>query len=116
MWKSLDHAEKLIKDHDAPKNTWRMARVLEVNCNARGQATSVKLQTPKGRPIHRSLRNIALLESDMTVKGPKSDDRRDHHVVMFESEGDKSTSAAQKTEMSSGPRRSKRLQKLKTKD
>ena len=73
VWKSLDHAEKLIKDHDAPKNTWRMARVLEVNCNARGQA-------------------------------------------MFESEGDKSTSAAQKTEMSSGPRRSKRLQKLKTRD
>ena len=97
--------------------TWvasRISKILEVHCNANGQATSVKLQTPKGRPINRSMRNIALLESDMTVKGLKSDDRRDHHDVMVESEGDKSTSAAKKTETSSGLRRSKQLPKQKT--
>ena len=35
---------------------------------------SAKLKVPNGKPIHRSIRQLALLESDMTVKGPQEEE------------------------------------------
>lgn len=61
----------LIIEQDMPKNSWKIARVLEVNTNEKGQVRSAKLKVPNGKPIHRSIRQLALLESDMTVKGPR---------------------------------------------
>ena len=74
----------VIREHDAPRNTWKIARILELYKNQRGYVTSVKLKTPHGRPIHRSVRNVALLEKDQTIKGPSSNVATQHHQVVHE--------------------------------
>ena len=72
----------LVRDHDAPRNTWKIARVIELFNNERGEATSAKVKTPNGRPIHRSLRNLALLESEMQIKGPAAHSKEQHREVL----------------------------------
>jgi len=74
----------LIMESEAPRNTWKMARVLETYMNTQGQVTSAKLKTPRGRPIHRSVRQLALLEANMAVRGPPVENRAEHADVVLE--------------------------------
>ena len=104
----------LIREHDAKRNTWKMARVLEIYKNARGDVTSAKLKVPNGRPIHRSVRNLCLLEADMTVKGPPSGEER-HHEVLSELDNKiqdtvvTPTNNADEVKTPSGVRRSRKI-------
>ena len=104
----------LIREHDAKRNTWKMARVLEIYKNPRGDVTSAKLKVPNGRPIHRSVRNLCLLEADMTVKGPPSGEER-HHKVLSELDNEIQDTVvtppnnADEVETPSGVRRSRRI-------
>ena len=74
----------LLFDQDSARNAWRLARVLETYQNEQGVTTSAKVKMPSGRPIHRSLRQLAILEEDMAVRGPMTPERENHGQAVEE--------------------------------
>ena len=89
-WRKKDEHELnvgdvvLLRDPDMPRNSWKLARVSETYQNERGETTSAKIRLPSGRPLVRNIRHLALLEADMTVKGPATDDKNDHGAVIYD--------------------------------
>ena len=95
----------LLRDPDCIKNSWRIARIMETYHNEKGDVTSAKIKLPGGRPLVRHLRHLAVLEADMTVTGPPTENKDDHGVVIYDD-------VDVEPEPDLGPRRSRRTRRV----
>ena len=75
----------LLRESETERNTWKIAKIVELHQNSARQVTSCDiLLAGKKRPVNRSVRHLALLESCMSVKGPPSTNKKDHMTEIIE--------------------------------
>ena len=81
----------LLKPKTLEKNQWRLARVDSVQRNPDGVVATATVRLPSGQFVKRSLKQIALLEADVTaaeadvLDPPKETGRAGTHGRMLES-------------------------------
>ena len=74
----------ILRESPSERNTWQLGRVTKTNENEKGIITSVNLQmTGRKKEITRSIRQIALIESDMSIKGSPTE-KSNHQCTEYE--------------------------------
>ena len=58
----------IVKPDTLEKNSWRLGRIANVDKTQAGVVKSVIVRMPNGQSLHRSTRNVALLEPDFTTR------------------------------------------------